>query len=981
MFINDAERNEIAKPASRRARPKPTSRRRRLKHKKGARRTSIKSSDTSGVDEAEKTSSSCSSSSCSNSIESGHPHIDLSSDLKGTFSAPLTPIEAEQQSDGKQKVAFTVNYDVSGMDADRTDKIPPSPQTDQESDGKQQATFTVDPDNSGADADNSNSIPSSPAQKVDQQDVPNAPASNVLDLLLELKKKVDLFLPKRWMSIVDGKALHVVYYSNQKCFIIQRSLVVSPDGSVELFVHHDPVDIEPFVKGLTPPKPLDEDTISSTADRIISIVNAVWKMQVCSGYDEERFQVAWASCSGGVVDRNPFHECRYVETFRSSSCTKLVSGRKWRCFNCAKLYFPLRRIASAEAEKERHANTANIHLTERQLLEKLAKQRTELNNAKKTIYRLQARMQELIEQQSVLIDHSLAADLEEILNNATLTPAQSIFLQQQIKASQVKNACGMRWHPTMIRFALSIHLTSPAAYEMMRQTGMIKLPSSSTLFEYSHVKPAEEGIDKEALHSIAQKVQKFPEKHKKYHVLMADEIHISQNLVFQKSTGRMIGYTSLDDVDNEVKNLEKSIDDPDKELEETVATKILVYMVKGVTNGVKEVVASFTTKDLSANQMYVWTWKVIGALERSGIAVIAFVSDGSSVNRAFIKKHKPATIHKSGLTFDTWNKAARGRKLYFIADVPHLLKTIRNCILNSRWDGKKSRRKMMKNGKKITWDFIIKLYEEKKVKSLRKSFKLNAMNVYPDSYARMKVKLAGQPLSKTVCQDMRSQGWAEASETENFIEAVNDWFDCLNGAHSSQGTKTRNPNLAPYTKDNHLDRFELVDNFLKYLDEWEEEARNPNVTLNVTMDNTAAAPADLDESEIEDGTFNPDADTPASKKLLSAQTLEGIRITSLAFKPLVLFMLDQGASFINARVFCQDPLEQHFSKVRAGQGGSNNPNVMQFLNRNRALHTIGELGMRKRRGNSGECGSHVEVTTAKMPKLQWRRVPKLTDES
>jgi len=317
---------------------------------------------------------------------------------------------------------------------------------------------------------------------------------------------------------------------------------------------------------------------------------------------------------------------------------------------------------------------------------------------------------------------------------------------------------------------------------------------------------------------------------------------------------------------------------------------MMVYMVKGVTNGVKESVACFTVgKNLSANQMYVWTWKVIGALERSGVAVVAFISDGASVNRAFIKKHKPATVHASGIIFDTINKCAKGRILYFIADVPHLLKTIRNCILNSRWDGRKGRRKMMKNGKKISWDFIIKLYEMKKGKILRKSYKLSPMNVYPDSYARMKVKLAAQPLSNTVFKDIRSQKWSDSGETEIFINKVNDWFDCLNGAHSSQGKRTKNPNLSPYeSKDD--PRFETISDFLLYLSEWEEDAKNPNQTLNATvgLDNTLNAAA-LNESEIEDGAFDPNEDTPARRRQLSAQTLEGIRMTSLAFKPLVSF--------------------------------------------------------------------------------------------
>jgi len=61
---------------------------------------------------------------------------------------------------------------------------------------------------------------------------------------------------------------------------------------------------------------------------------------------------------------------------------------------------------------------------------------------------------------------------------------------------------------------------------------------------------------------------------------------------------------------------------------------------------------------------------------------------------------------------------------------------------------------MKRNGKKITWDPIFELNEKKKHLNLRKSFKLNAMNVYPDSHARMKVKFAGQMLSRTVAQDL-----------------------------------------------------------------------------------------------------------------------------------------------------------------------------------------------------------------------------------
>ncbi|KAJ1526448.1 hypothetical protein ONE63_009582 [Megalurothrips usitatus] len=761
-----------------------------------------------------------------------------------------------------------------------------------------------------------------------------------------------------------------MYLSAQNNKTVQRTIEFTPCGHVEVFVHCQKISCDTFCENLDPFFALESSTVNNFVDRIVAIVNKVRDVEVCSGFDDgQKYEEVWSSCPYGKIDDNPYQECRYVQTFRSLYCLRIVKKTKWRCTECTKVGPPLIRRAKAAAQEERSKFMAKKFLTREQTLKKLSDLRSELDKTKKKLTRVRERMQEVIKKQGVGVDHDISHDLLELLNSGSITPAQSVFLQQQIKASQLKNACGMRWHPTMVRLALSVHLTSPAAYNLLRETGMVRLPSARTLFDYSHARPIEEGIDRVVLEKLAERVFKMSnevnsrtrkkENHKIYHVLMGDEMYISQNLIFQKSTGKIIGFTTLDHIDREVKVLEQCIDNYEKECEETMASKVMVYMVKGVSNGVKEVVATFAVGNMSAVQMNVWTWKVIGALERSGIAVVAFVCDGSSINRAFINSHTPADKHPSGIVFSTVNKCARNRKLYFLSDTPHLLKTIRNCFLNARWDKKKSR--------------------EKRGKTLRKSYKLSPMNVYPDSYARMKVKYAGQVMSKTVSQDLIDQGWPEALETAGFIRRVNDWFDCLNGAHSSVAKKTRNENLAPYE---HVDdkRFNVLQNFLDYLDEWSTEANNPNpsgaadASLNITI---ASNVGGLDESEIDQGGVSQKEETHVSLRQLSKQTLDGIRMTTVAFKPLVGFLLGEGVSFINARVFTQDPLEQHFSKVRAGQGGSTNPNLGQTLKRNRTLEVVGEMGMKRRKGNSGECFSNVEVTEDALPKRQSSRKPKI----
>ncbi|KAK3916198.1 Transposable element P transposase [Frankliniella fusca] len=462
-------------------------------------------------------------------------------------------------------------------------------------------------------------------------------------------------------------------------------------------------------------------------------------------------------------------------------------------------------------------------------------------------------------------------------------------------------------------------------------------------------------------------------------------MYISKNLVFQKSSGRIVGYTKLDEADREVRALNEYLDDPNSfegKPAEEIADKVLCYMIKGTSNGIKEVVASYAVKNVSCNQMYLWSWRVIGALERNGIKVVAFVCDGSTTNRAFINLHTPVTKLNSGIVIDTVNKAAPDRVLYFMADVAHLLKTIRNCFYKSRNDKSKGKRCMKRRGKRIVWDFIIRLYKEEKNRSLRKAYKLSPVNVFPDSFSCMKVCYAAQVLSRTVGHELKRKNYPGVSETVKFIFEVNDWFDRLNGAHSSVGKKKRNSNLDPYTSRDDP-RFQQLEEFLKYLDDWKAEAYSSNASVcNSVNESGFMNESDLSEADV---SFNPvedvnddDDDTKAGQRILSHQTLVGIETTTRSFIKCVQFLIDEGTSFINARIFSQDPLEQHFSKQRAGGGGSTNPNLWKFLSKSKAIHIQGQLGIKRRKGNSAETETEVQVTTEPLAKRKSVKTQKIS---
>ena len=46
-----------------------------------------------------------------------------------------------------------------------------------------------------------------------------------------------------------------------------------------------------------------------------------------------------------------------------------------------------------------------------------------------------------------------------------------------MKVASVKDAHAMRWHPLMVKWCLYLQHKSSGAYELLRESGVIKLPS------------------------------------------------------------------------------------------------------------------------------------------------------------------------------------------------------------------------------------------------------------------------------------------------------------------------------------------------------------------------------------------------------------------------------------------------------------------------------------------------------------------------
>ena len=154
-----------------------------------------------------------------------------------------------------------------------------------------------------------------------------------------------------------------------------------------------------------------------------------------------------------------------------------------------------------------------------------------------------------------------------------------------------------------------------------------------------------------------------------------------------------------------------------------------------------------------------------GNLECCGSKVMGVSCDGAASNRNFFRMHG-SEVSGDGVLYKTTNFYSKEKRwLYFCSDVPHLIKTTRNCWSHSHEKGKTrsmavsshpslySFMQYLKcsiqiNNKRITWNHLVTLYKRSQATRepaglyLLKTLKLE--HVQLNSYSRMRVDLAAQ---------------------------------------------------------------------------------------------------------------------------------------------------------------------------------------------------------------------------------------------
>ena len=379
-------------------------------------------------------------------------------------------------------------------------------------------------------------------------------------------------------------------------------------------------------------------------------------------------------------------------TIRHNDCQLIVMESSVRCEACSRYrpnLFSLNWKLNSKTQispEDKSAKVPHKFMNKSQLLSKLQTEKVKIKNLRIRNVKLEREIEKLIQEKGIVADDELDLAMSSIIQENSLSSlpegsAIRLLFEQQLQQSSLKNSQQMRWHPLVIRWCLGIYHTSPSAYDFLKRSSFLKLPHKTTLLDYSIYTNPSVGFNPDVLARMYEELRiEHLDEHDKNVSLLFDEMKVQSELAYSKSTGKLIGFVEMDTLDREINKLAQSCSGKIQERE--VATSALAFMARGVYSNFQFTFAYFATKSLTCEMIFPLAWNAVANLEMIGLKVRCFVCDGASSNRKFYKMHVSEEDGTS-LPYFATNLCSQNRKIFFICDVPHLIKTVRNNWENS----------------------------------------------------------------------------------------------------------------------------------------------------------------------------------------------------------------------------------------------------------------------------------------------------------
>ena len=232
--------------------------------------------------------------------------------------------------------------------------------------------------------------------------------------------------------------------------------------------------------------------------------------------------------------------------WRARGCLLIIQGRKVTCSVCttyAACIDSAKKAKQCRSSKPAHLNAPVSKTHPERIKLTLQEQRLKCAQLEQALSEMRAELQK----SSMEINNDLNNDCMQILDSAgtKITPLMKLFYEEQKKLFN-RSSSGVRYHPTIIRFCLSLAAKSPSCYEELRNSGVLVLPSQRTLKDYRNVIKPKRGFQKEVIEVLKSERSSYFNV-ERYIVLLFDEMKARSNLVLDKMTRELIGFTDLGD--------------------------------------------------------------------------------------------------------------------------------------------------------------------------------------------------------------------------------------------------------------------------------------------------------------------------------------------------------------------------------------------------------------------------------------------------
>ena len=142
----------------------------------------------------------------------------------------------------------------------------------------------------------------------------------------------------------------------------------------------------------------------------------------------------------------------------------------------------------------------------------------------------------------------------------------------------------------IIRICLSLTAKSASAYDELRDSNVLTLPSRGTLRDYSNAITPTAGFNPSVIEELTR-ITRNLEGVQRYVVLGFDQMTVQSKFVFDKHTGKLICYEDPGDPEINFATVEK---------QDNLATHALVFYIRGLASYLKYNLAYFATSGVAS---------------------------------------------------------------------------------------------------------------------------------------------------------------------------------------------------------------------------------------------------------------------------------------------------------------------------------------------------------------------------------------------